>query len=65
MDACESLTYEQGLSRFVAGVNMARHDAYRKMLAHGFRADLQGVAMHRFNDPGYNRPDVYLIDDWR
>ena len=24
-----------------------------------------GVAMQKGNDVGYNRPDVYIIDDWR
>lgn len=26
---------------------------------------MQGVAMQRPNEPGYNREDMYLIDDWR
>ena len=65
LDACEALAAEQGMSRLVCGMNMARHEAYRQMLARGFRADLQGVAMERPNEPGYNRPDVYVIDDWR
>ena len=53
------------MARLEAGVNMARHRAYRKMLERGFRADFQGVAMHRPDEPGYNRPEVYVIDDWR
>jgi hypothetical protein len=65
LDACEALAGTRGLSRLEAGVNMARHEAYRTMLARGFRTDIQGVAMHRHNEPGYNRPGVYLIDDWR
>ena len=65
LDACEALAGAQGLPRLEAGVNMARHEAYRTMLARGFRTDIQGVAMHRSNEPGYNRPGVYLIDDWR
>jgi hypothetical protein len=47
------------------GVNTGRHKAYRKIIAHGFSTDIQGVVMQRYNEPGYNRPDVYLIDDWR
>jgi hypothetical protein len=35
------------------------------MLAHGFHTDLLGVAMEKPNAAGYNRPDVYVIDDWR
>jgi hypothetical protein len=35
------------------------------MLARGFRTDRLGVAMAKPNEPGYNRPGVYLIDDWR
>jgi GNAT superfamily N-acetyltransferase len=66
LDACEALAAEQGASRLVAGVNTGRHEAYCRMLARGFRTDiLQGVTMHRPNEPGYDRPDVYAIDDWR
>jgi GNAT superfamily N-acetyltransferase len=65
LGACESFTVSQGLSRVVAGVNTARHGAYRSMVARNFRTDIQGVAMHRPNEPGYNREDAYVIDDWR
>jgi hypothetical protein len=49
----------------LAGANMARHEAYRHLVARGFRTEIQGVAMHRQNDPGYCRPSAYVIDDWR
>lgn len=65
LDACEALAGTQGLARLVVGVNTARHQAYRRVLVRGFRTELQGVVMQRPNEPGYNRPDVYLIDDWR
>ena len=65
LDGREAMAAAQGLARLEAGVNMARHHAYRKMLERGFRTDIQGVAMHRRDEPGYNRPEVYLIDDWR
>jgi hypothetical protein len=48
-----------------AGVNLARRQAYRAMLEQGFRSQIQGVAMHRPDSPAYNRPDVYILDDWR
>jgi GNAT superfamily N-acetyltransferase len=66
LDACEGLAAEKGMSRLVCGVNTGRHEAYGRMLARGFRADLmQGVVMERPNEEGYNRPDIYVIDDWR
>jgi GNAT superfamily N-acetyltransferase len=65
LDACEEWASSLNSSRLVAGVNTARHEAYRRMLARGFRADTQGVVMSRPNEAGYNRPGVYLIDDWR
>ena len=65
LDGCEALASAQGMSRLEAGVNMARRQAYRTMLGRGFRTDLQGVAMHRPDEPGYNGPEVFLIDDWR
>jgi GNAT superfamily N-acetyltransferase len=64
-DACEELASSQKLSCLIAGVNTARHEAYRQMLTRGFRAELLGVAMHKPNETGYNRPGIYLIDDWR
>jgi len=65
LDICEALAAERGVSRLVAGVNTGRHAAYRALLARSFRTELPGVMMHRPNEPGYNRPDVYVIDDWR
>jgi hypothetical protein len=63
--ACEEYATERGASVLVAGVNTARQDAYARMLTRGFRSQLQGVVMHRPNDPGYNRPGTFVIDDWR
>jgi|ERR1041385_3023637 GNAT superfamily N-acetyltransferase len=65
IDACEEMALARGVSRIRAGVNTARHEAYRQMLASGFTTDIQGVVMSRPNEAGYNRPGVYLIDDWR
>ncbi|TMI35877.1 MAG: GNAT family N-acetyltransferase, partial [Betaproteobacteria bacterium] len=38
--ACEALAAERGCSKLVAGVNTARHTAYRRMTERGFRAFL-------------------------
>ena len=65
LDACESLAIHRGLGRVEAGVNTARHHAYQRMLARGFQARVLGLAMQKPNEPGYNRPEVFLIDDWR
>ncbi|MBI2804269.1 MAG: GNAT family N-acetyltransferase [Planctomycetes bacterium] len=65
LDACEMLAIERGLQRLVAGMNFARREAFQILDARGFRTDFQGVAMERPNGPGYNRPGVYVIDDWR
>ncbi|MFF9690616.1 GNAT family N-acetyltransferase [Streptomyces sp. NPDC014623] len=65
LGACEQLASERGLGQLDAGVNLGRPDAYRRMADRGFRTWLQGVAMHRPNEPGYSRPDAYVIDDWR
>jgi hypothetical protein len=65
LTACETMAFDKGLTRIVGGVNTARHEAYRILHARGYRTDMQGVVMQRPNEPGYNRPGVYLIDDWR
>jgi hypothetical protein len=65
LDACETLALERGLERLMAGMNLARAEAFQTLCDRGFRPEFQGVAMARPNEPGYNRPRVYLIDDWR
>ena len=47
------------------GVNTARKEAYDEVLRQGFRAQMYGVIMTRPGEAGYNRPGVYLVDDWR
>jgi hypothetical protein len=65
LNATSLLAKDKHLSRIVAGVNTERSGAYRLMVAYGFRVEMQGIAMHRPNESGYNHSDVYLIDDWR
>lgn len=65
LDACEQLAAERGLGQLDAGMNLGRPDAYQRMIARGFRPGVQGVTMHRPNEPGYSHPDAYVIDDWR
>jgi GNAT superfamily N-acetyltransferase len=63
--ACLGYAAEAGAARLTLGVNTARHQAYRQLLAAGFRTDIPGVTMHRPNEPGYDREDVRVLDDWR
>ncbi len=62
---CEAWAAAAGAERIVTGVNSNRRAAYRLLQARGYRADMNGIAMHRPDDPGYNRPDVFVLDDWR
>ena len=64
-EACEHLVAASGATELEAGVNTERHAAYRAMIARGFRTFVSGVSMQHGNDPGYNKPDLYLLDDWR
>ncbi|HEX9463587.1 MAG TPA: GNAT family N-acetyltransferase [Alphaproteobacteria bacterium] len=61
----EALAVARQAGRLIAGVNSGRRAAYRVMQACGFRADMNGIAMHRPDQPGYNRPEIFAIDDWR
>ena len=65
IEACESYAAAIGTSRVLAGVNMGRTEAYQVFIARGYRTEIQGVAMHKDNDPGYSRPGLFVIDDWR
>ena len=65
LDTCAGLAREAGMPNVLAGVNLAREEAYRQMVARGFRTMIQGVTMHRPNEPGYSAPELYVLDDWR
>ena len=65
LDDCEGIAAENGCETIVAGVNAARHQAYRRMIARGFRTLLMGIAMLRPHEPAFNRPDCFVIDDLR
>jgi GNAT superfamily N-acetyltransferase len=63
--ACDRLAAGHGLAQLSAGTNTARRDVYRQLLSQGFRVTVTGLAMNRPDEDAYNRPGVYVIDDWR
>jgi len=65
LDACGELAVAAGMPKVLVGINLAREEAYRHMVARGFRTEISGVTMHRPNEAGYSRPGVYVLDDWR
>ncbi|MBV8121795.1 MAG: GNAT family N-acetyltransferase [Alphaproteobacteria bacterium] len=65
LDACRTLAASVGMPNLLAGVNLAREEAYRHMKGCGFRTEVQIVTMHRPNDWCYSRPGIYALDDWR
>ncbi len=65
LDACQSFAARRAAAWLVAGVNTARHLAYRSMLGGGFKPEIYGIAMHRPNEPAYKREGIFLLDDWR
>jgi len=65
LDAVEDFAVSAGAEQIELGVNAARREAYAAVFARGYRAAMVGVAMERGDDDGYNRPGVWLIDDWR
>lgn len=62
---CDGYAASRNADRIVAGTNAGRASAYRLMQQHGFRTDANGIAMMRPATDGYNRPNVFAIDDWR
>jgi N-acetylglutamate synthase-like GNAT family acetyltransferase len=66
LDACEVFATESELGRLVAGVSTARLDAYRRLLARGYRTERVGVSMWlRPEEPHFDTPAHYVIDDLR
>jgi hypothetical protein len=45
LDACEALAVAVGMPNVLAGTNMARHEAYRHLVARGFRTEILGVSI--------------------
>ncbi|MBM4265626.1 MAG: GNAT family N-acetyltransferase [Deltaproteobacteria bacterium] len=65
LDACVAMATARGLAHLVVGVSLGSRAAYRRLLQRGFRTELQGVAMHRPDEPAYHSRDLYVLDDWR
>ena len=65
LSAIENYAARKQISRIEAGVNLARNEAFEKMLNKGYRTEFIGVAMHRPNQPAFNERKVFAIDDWR
>jgi GNAT superfamily N-acetyltransferase len=63
--ACEAVAAEQRLGLLSVGTNMARWKAYSQLTGLGFRTVFTGVAMENHPERSYNRPEFYVIDDWR
>jgi predicted N-acetyltransferase YhbS len=65
VDACRGYAARAGARRLTLGVNTARREAYRWLIAAGMRTDVVGVTMHRPDAPGYDHPHTHVLDDWR
>jgi GNAT superfamily N-acetyltransferase len=66
LDACEAFAVAAGAAEVTAGVNTGRLDAYRRLLARGFRAELVGVSMWLHPaEPRFDTADHYVLDDLR
>jgi GNAT superfamily N-acetyltransferase len=65
LDTARALAASEGMANVLAGVSAGREEAYRQMAGSGFCARMNVVTLHRPNEPGYNRPGVYALDDWR
>lgn len=65
LDAIDAFAASRGAEFISAGVNTEREEAYKALLDRGFRTRMQGVIMHAKNNPGYSRPGLYVLDDWR
>lgn len=65
LDAVNTLAARRGMPFMLVGVNTEREQAYKALLARGFRTRMQGVIMHAPNVAGYNASDAFILDDWR
>jgi GNAT superfamily N-acetyltransferase len=63
--ACEAYAALRGAAQIVAGTNTGRAIAYELMRDAGYRTVMNTIAMTRPAIDGHNRPDIFVIDDWR
>lgn len=65
LKAVEAWAASAGAPVVVAGTGSGRVGAWETLRGAGYRPFLQGISMHRDRDPGYDREDVFVLDDWR
>ena len=65
LEGVEAWAASAGAGVVVAGTGSGRVGAWETLRGAGYRPFLQGVSMHRDRHPGYDREDVFVLDDWR
>ena len=63
--AVEAWAASRGAAVVAAGTGSGRVGAWETLRGAGYRPFLQGLAMHHDRLPGYEREDVFVLDDWR
>jgi hypothetical protein len=64
-DAGIQLYLREKMPNVLAGVDIAREEADRTMLARRFPRDDPVSTMHRPNEPADSVPGLFVLDDWR
>ncbi len=65
LKACERFAKSKQAIKLFGGINTAREEAFKRMLSQDFKIESLTVSMHNPNQPFYDRPYDYVIDDWR
>ena len=65
LDAANDFAHKSGAAKLNAGVNMGCMEAYRLMMAAGFKTTMQGIGMHWPWIEIYDRSEVFALEDWR
>ena len=63
--ACEAFAAGAGAFRLLTAIDAGRLGACRHLLDNGFQVAFHGVTLYRDGKPAYDRPDVWVADDWR
>jgi hypothetical protein len=65
LEGVEAWAASAGAGLVVAGTGSGRVGAWETLRGSGYRPFIQGLTMHRERHPGYDREDVFVLDDWR
>lgn len=65
LDESEKIAVIEGMSSLIFGIDTACENAYRQTLARKYQIQSLMLSLHKPNQSGHSRPEIYIIEDRR